>query len=54
MTNGPQKPILENSFSLVLISISILIRLFLKDHEFVTIKNKTSGKIFAIDPTLHE
>ncbi len=27
---------------------------FLKDHDFVTIENKKTGEIFAIDPTVHD
>jgi hypothetical protein len=27
---------------------------FFKDHDFVTIENKTTGKIYAVDPTLND
>jgi hypothetical protein len=27
---------------------------FYKDHDFVTIENKTTGETFAVDPTLHD
>lgn len=27
---------------------------FLKDHDFVTIENKRTGEIFAVDPTLND
>lgn len=27
---------------------------FFKDHDFVTIENKTSGEIFAVDPTVND
>ncbi len=27
---------------------------FFKDHDFVTIENKTTGEIFAVDPTIND
>ncbi|MDY3317745.1 hypothetical protein PG630_10530 [Riemerella anatipestifer] len=27
---------------------------FLKDHDFVTIENKATGKIYAVDPTIND
>lgn len=27
---------------------------FFKDHDFVVIKNSTTGEIFAVDPTVHD
>ncbi len=27
---------------------------FLKDHDFVTIENRKTGEVFAVDPTLHD
>lgn len=27
---------------------------FFKDHDFVTLENKTSGEVLAVDPTLHD
>jgi len=27
---------------------------FFKDHDFVTIENKTTGEIFAVDPTVND
>ncbi len=27
---------------------------FFKDHDFVTIENKTTGEVFAIDPTVYD
>lgn len=27
---------------------------FFKDHDFVTIENKNSGEILAVDPTVHD
>ena len=27
---------------------------FLKNHDFVTIENKTTGEILAVDPTIHD
>ncbi|HCS20320.1 MAG TPA: hypothetical protein DIW47_07130 [Bacteroidetes bacterium] len=27
---------------------------FFKDHDFVTIENKTTSEIFAVDPTIHD
>lgn len=28
--------------------------MFFKDHDFVTIENKTTGEIFAVDPTVND
>jgi len=28
--------------------------LFFKDHDFVTIENKKTGKVFAVDPTIND
>ena len=27
---------------------------FFKDHDFVTIENKVTGEVFAVDPTLYD
>ena len=34
--------------------MSSLILHFFKDHDFVTIENKETGEIFAVDPSVND